>query len=69
MNLLVYFVCLQLMPYPCSETPDRGAHGNSWRRTDSTQRNPTNPSLLCRDQVTFEKPKKKKEKEEKCLFL
>lgn len=51
--ILVYPVCLQLMPYPCSERPGSGVHENSWRRTDWTQGNHTNPSLLCPDQVTF----------------
>lgn len=54
--ILVYPVCPQLMLYPCSERPGSGVHENSWRKTDLTQRNPTNPSLLCPDQV-------------KCLFI
>lgn len=52
--ITVFPACLQPTPYPCSERPDREAHANSWRRTDSTQRNPTNQSLQWQDQVPFQ---------------
>lgn len=50
-ELSLFSPFLQPTPYPCSERPGREAHANSWRRTDSTQRNPTNQSLPWPDQV------------------